>query len=61
VAIDQITPSEERLEGGTYTPSRTIILAIGKNASKRAKDFYEYCLSDEAKSLAKSIGFIPVK
>ena len=61
VSIDGIALTDQTAKNGTYGASRNIMLVTGKNAPESAKQFSDYCFSDQAKENIAATGFTPLK
>ena len=62
LSVDGVTPSEDTVKNGSYLIQRPFILVTktDKELSEAAKKFYDYALSDEAKSIISATGAVPV-
>jgi len=58
-----VGPTNETIEGGTYTPlSRPLFLYVSKASLKKkhVADFLTYYMSDAGQDLVKSVGYVRV-
>ena len=63
VSIDDITPTEENIKGGSYLLSRPFVMAtVGEvsTQSELVQAFFEYMMSDEGQELVKSVGLVTI-
>ncbi|MHB8127979.1 MAG: phosphate ABC transporter substrate-binding protein [Mobilitalea sp.] len=63
VSIDDITPTEESIKGGSYLLSRPFVMAtVGEisTQSELVQAFFEYMMSDEGQELVKSVGLVTI-
>ncbi|MPN25087.1 Phosphate-binding protein PstS [bioreactor metagenome] len=61
VSVNGVALSEQTLKDGSYGAGRAILLVMGKEPRDDVQSFYDFCLSDKARKLTKSIGFMPVE
>lgn len=63
VSVNGVTPSEETVLDGSYKIQRPFVLVTKKDAalSETAKQFFDFCLSAEAKSIISAAGAVPTK
>lgn len=61
VSVGGVEPTEENIQNGSYKIQRNFILVTKKDTklTGAAKDFYDYCLSDEAADLIRKAGAVP--
>lgn len=61
VSVDGVLPSEKTILDGTYKIQRPFVLVTKKDEalSEAARKFYDYCLSEEAKSIISDAGAVP--
>ncbi|MGN0665371.1 MAG: phosphate ABC transporter substrate-binding protein [Huintestinicola sp.] len=61
VTVDGVAPSETTIKDGTYKIQRPFVLVTKKDAklSKTAQEFYDFCLSDNAKGIITNAGVVP--
>ncbi len=61
VSVDGIVPSESTIKDGTYKIQRPFVLATKSDVklSETAQEFYDFCLSEEAKEIITSAGVVP--
>lgn len=61
VSVGGVEPTEENIQNGSYNIQRNFILVTKKDTklTGAAKDFYDYCLSDEAADLIRKAGAVP--
>ena len=63
VSVGGVTPTKETILDGSYAIQRPFVLVTKKDKklSDAAKAFYDYALSDEAKSIIEGAGVVPAK
>ncbi len=61
ISVGGVVPDEETIKAGTYAIQRPFVMATktGVELSETAKRFYDYALSEEAKSVITSAGVVP--
>lgn len=61
ISVDGVAPSEATIKDGTYAIQRPFVLVTktGTELSTQAKAFYDFALSESAKSLITSAGVVP--
>ncbi len=61
ISVGGIAPSETTIKDGTYAIQRPFVLVTkaGTELSAQAKAFYDYALSQDAKSIITSAGVVP--
>lgn len=61
VSVDGVFPTEETVLNGSYRIQRDFLLVTRNNKELTgvAKDFYDFCLSDEAEKLIRKAGAFP--
>jgi len=63
VSIDDVTPTEENIKGGSYLLSRPFVMAtVGEisTQSELVQAFFEYMMSAEGQELVKSVGLVTI-
>lgn len=62
LAVGGVAPSEDTVQDGTYVIQRPFVLVTkeGTELSEQAQAFYDYALSDEAKSIISDAGAVPL-
>ena len=62
VSINDVEPTQENIENGTYEVSRPFnIITKGDSLSEAAQNFYDFILSDEGQAVVSEEGYIPVE
>lgn len=61
VSVDNIVPTEETIKDGSYKIQRPFVLVTKEdtNLSDTAQKFYDFCLSEDAKTIITSAGIVP--
>ena len=61
--VEGISPNETTIKNGTYKIQRPFVLVTkeGTKLSDTAQDFYDFCLSEEAKEIITNAGAVPAK
>ena len=61
ISVEGVTPSEETIKDGSYLIQRPFVLVTktGTELSKSAQAFYDFALSEEARSIIESAGVVP--
>jgi phosphate transport system substrate-binding protein len=54
-------PTAENVKAGTYPLSRPLFVYTRGKPSGEAKDFIDFCLSDEGQAIVTTVGYYPVK
>jgi phosphate transport system substrate-binding protein len=54
-------PSAENVKSGKYPLSRPLFVYTRGKPSGEAKDFIDFCLSDEGQAIVTTVGYYPVK
>lgn len=54
-------PSAENVKSGKYPLARPLFMYTRGKATGEAKDFIDFCLSDEGQSIVTTVGYFPVK
>ncbi|MDD6278743.1 MAG: phosphate ABC transporter substrate-binding protein [Oscillospiraceae bacterium] len=63
VSVGGVAPSAETIKDGSYAVQRPFMLITkdDKKLSETAQKFFDYALSDEAKSIIENAGVVPAK
>lgn len=61
VKVEGVAPSETTIKDGTYKIQRPFVLVTKEDTklSDTAQDFFDYCLSEEAKTVITNAGVVP--
>lgn len=61
VMVDGVAPEEKTIKDGTYLIQRPFVLVTKKDVklSDTSKEFFDYCLSEEAKQIITGAGVVP--
>lgn len=61
VSVNGVTPTNETIKDGSYQIQRPFVLVTKKNVmlSETAQEFYDFCFSEEAKSIIQAAGVVP--
>ncbi len=61
ISVDNILPTEETIKDGSYKIQRPFVLVTKEdtNLSDTAQKFYDFCLSEDAKTIITSAGIVP--
>lgn len=63
LAVDGVTPTKENIQNGTYSLTKTMVMATMGEISEQnelVQDFFDFVYSDEGESLAESVNLIPI-
>ncbi|MGN0575363.1 MAG: substrate-binding domain-containing protein, partial [Ruminococcus sp.] len=63
LSVGGVTPTEETVKDGSYAVQRPFVLVTksDKKLSDTAQKFFDYALSDDAKSVIYDAGVVPAK
>ncbi len=63
ISIDNrdVLPTIENVKNGSYPISRNLNVIVRKDASDSVKAFVQYLLSPEGQSIARAVGYLPVR
>lgn len=61
VSVNGVAPTNETIKDGSYQIQRPFVLVTKTDVklSKTAQQFYDFCFSEEAKSIIESAGVVP--
>lgn len=61
LSVGGILPSEGTIKDGSYTVQRPFVLVTKENVrlSEQAQRFFDYAISDRAREIISSVGFVP--
>ncbi|MCI8589677.1 MAG: phosphate ABC transporter substrate-binding protein [Clostridiales bacterium] len=61
IAVNGVAPTESTIKDGSYKIQRPFVLVTkqGADLSKTASEFFEFCLSEEAKAIISEAGVVP--
>ena len=63
VAVDDVKPSLETIQDGSYSLTKTMVMATMGEISEQnelVQDFFDFVYSDEGKSIIESVNLIPI-
>ncbi|MCR5798125.1 MAG: phosphate ABC transporter substrate-binding protein [Eubacterium sp.] len=61
ISVNGVAPTNETIKDGTYKIQRPFVLVTKTDAelSETAQEFYDFCFSEDAKSIIESAGVVP--
>ena len=61
ISVNGVAPTDETIKDGTYQIQRPFVLVTKTDAelSETAQEFYDFCFSEDAKSIIESAGVVP--
>ena len=61
VTVGGVAPTEDTIKDGSYVVQRPFVLVTKTDAelSETAQEFYDFCFSEDAKSIIESAGVVP--
>ena len=61
ISVNGVAPADETIKDGTYQIQRPFVLVTKTDAelSETAQEFYDFCFSEDAKSIIESAGVVP--
>ena len=61
ISVNGVAPTDETIKDGTYKIQRPFVLVTKTDAelSETAQKFYDFCFSEEVKSIIESAGVVP--
>ena len=61
ISVNGVSPTDETIKNGTYQIQRPFVLVTKTDGklSETAQEFFDFCLSEEAKSIIESAGVVP--
>ncbi len=61
IMVEGVAPSEDTIKDGSYQIQRPFVLVTksGTELSKTAQEFYDFCFSEDAKSIITDAGVVP--
>lgn len=61
VCVNGVAPTNDTIKDGSYQIQRPFVLVTKKDGklSETAQEFYDFCFSEEAKSIIESAGVVP--
>lgn len=62
ITIDGVAPTEETIKNGSYEIQRPFVLVTRKDTelSETAQNFFDFCMSEDAKEIIRNAGVVPV-
>ena len=62
ISVNGVAPTDETIKDGTYQIQRPFVLVTKTDAklSETAQEFFDFCFSEDAKSIIESVGVVPV-
>ena len=61
LSVDGVTPTQARLQDGSYPISRTPHFGTKGEPTGDLKDFLDFVVSDEGQKVVKDTGFVPIR
>ena len=61
ISVNGVAPTDETIKDGTYQIQRPFVLVTKTEGklSETAQEFYDFCFSEDAKSIIESAGVVP--
>ena len=61
ISVNGVAPTDETIKDGTYQIQRPFVLVTKTDAklSETAQEFFDFCFSEDAKSIIESAGVVP--
>lgn len=61
ISVNGVAPTDETIKDGTYQIQRPFVLVTKTDGklSETAQEFYDFCFSEDAKSIIESAGVVP--
>lgn len=61
ISVNGVAPADETIKDGTYQIQRPFVLVTKTDAklSETAQEFFDFCFSEDAKSIIESAGVVP--